>query len=73
MSGMRNIGLAIWFVVLATIAPSGIFADEFKLIPSLAVREEYNDNIFASSNDTADDFITTLSAGLELVERTERL
>jgi len=48
-------------------------ADDFKLIPSLAVREEFNDNIFFSSGDTLDDFITTLYAGLVLIERTERL
>ena len=59
--------------VLLLLVPSGVLADDFKLIPSLAVREEYNDNIFGSVSDTVDDFITTISPGLELVERTERL
>lgn len=48
-------------------------ADEFKLTPSIAVRQEYNDNIFFSSRDEVDDSITTVTPGLELLERTERL
>ena len=69
---MKRAGLAIWMVTLSIILPSGVMA-EFNLIPSLAVREEYNDNIFFSYSDTIDDFITTVSAGLELTERTEQL
>lgn len=46
--------------------------DEFKLIPSVGVKEEYNDNIFYSEKDRVDDFITTLTPGLELVNRTEK-
>jgi hypothetical protein len=48
-------------------------ADDFQIIPSLSARQEYNDNIFLSEADTIDDFITTLSGGLEVIERTERL
>ena len=73
MTCTRKIGLAIWFVVVAAVLPTGVMGDDFKLIPSLAVREEFNDNIFGSSSDTLDDFITTLYAGLVLIERTERL
>lgn len=47
--------------------------DDFQIIPSLSARQEYNDNIFLSEEDTIDDFITTLSGGLEVIERTERL
>jgi hypothetical protein len=53
--------------------PSGVLADDFKLIPSIAVRGEFNDNIFATSSDTVDDFITTISPGLELIQHTEKL
>jgi hypothetical protein len=47
--------------------------DDFKLIPSLLLRQEYNDNIFFDEDEEEDDFITTISPGLELSERTERL
>jgi hypothetical protein len=59
--------------VLLLLLPPGVLADDFKLIPSIAVREEYNDNIFGSSSDTVDDFITTISPGLELIQRTDQL
>lgn len=47
--------------------------DDFQIIPLLSVRQEYNDNIFLSQEDTISDSITTLSGGLEVFERTERL
>jgi hypothetical protein len=49
------------------------YTDEFKLTPSLDVKEEYNDNILSTSTDTQKDFITTLSPGLALTDRTERM
>ena len=70
---MRKIGLAILLVALTFVSPDVGRTDEFKLIPSVGVREEYNDNIFYTTNDTVDDFITTIRLGLELIERTERL
>lgn len=48
-------------------------ADEFEIIPSVLVREEYNSNIFFTKDDKTDDYITTLAGSLEMVERTERL
>ncbi|MCG6533335.1 MAG: hypothetical protein L7F78_01300 [Syntrophales bacterium LBB04] len=42
-------------------------------MPSAGLREEYNDNIFFSTSQPERDFITTLSGGLALQERTERL
>lgn len=44
-----------------------------KLIPSITILEEYNDNIFMTAIDETDDVISTVSPGLELVEKTERL
>lgn len=49
------------------------YTDEFKLTPSLDAKEEYNDNINSSSTDTQKGFITTLSPGLALTDRTERM
>jgi hypothetical protein len=60
-------------VTLAMIFPSWVLADDFNLTPSLSVREEYNDNIFFEYSDAIDDYITTVSAGLKLTERTEQL
>ena len=73
MNCMKKVTLAIWLVVLTIVLPNLVMADEFKLIPSLAVRGAFNDNIFYTADDEEDDFITTISAGLELIERTERL
>ena len=73
MNAMKKVALVIWFVVLAFVYANDIMADEFKLIPSIAVREEFNDNLFFDENNEEDDYITTVSAGLELIERTQRL
>jgi hypothetical protein len=48
-------------------------ADEFKLTPSIAARQEYNDNIFFDTSRPKDSLITRVTPGLELIERTERL
>ena len=48
-------------------------ADEFKLTPSIAARQEYNDNIFFDTSRPKDSFITRVTPGLELIDRTERL
>ncbi len=47
--------------------------DEFKIIPSLNAREEYNDNIFFTQDHRIEDLITTLSPAVEVIKRTERL
>jgi len=51
----------------------GVRADERRIIPSVAVTQEYISNLFWTANNEQDDFINTVSPGLELVERTERL
>jgi hypothetical protein len=48
-------------------------AEERSLVPSLRLRQEYNDNIFFGSRDEIDDFRTIISPRLELGNRTERL
>ena len=49
------------------------YADEFKLTPSVGVRESYDDNLFFSTQNEVDDFITRIFGGLDLLNRTERL
>jgi hypothetical protein len=53
--------------------PMGAVADEFKVIPSLALKEEYNDNILFSTDDKKHSWITTATPGLALINRTEKL
>jgi uncharacterized protein (PEP-CTERM system associated) len=48
-------------------------ADEFKLTPSLAVKEEYTDNILYTSTNAQRDFFATISPGLALMDKTERM
>lgn len=43
---------------------------EFRVLPSISVGEEYNDNIFLTPNNKQDDFITRIIPGLVLTYRT---
>jgi hypothetical protein len=65
--------VAMLAAVLIAAGAGRLYADEFKLTPSVALRQEYNDNLFFDSKDEEDDFITRIKPGLELLERTERL
>jgi hypothetical protein len=40
--------------------PIGVQVGTFTLLPSLSLEEQYNDNIFATENNTIDDFITRI-------------
>lgn len=66
----RALGVA---AVLATLMPAGASAYEFRLVPSVAAREEYNDNIFFTQEDAVDSWITTVTPGLLMSGRTERM
>jgi hypothetical protein len=48
------------------IDPLGIRLGSFFLYPRLTVQQEYDDNIFATENDTEDDFITTIGPDFSL-------
>ena len=48
-------------------------AAEFKVIPSVALKGEYNDNVFFDEDNEESDYIGTASPGLEIINRTERL
>ena len=72
--------MPLYYLVLIILAclmclaqPGGARAEGFNLIPNIALREEYNDNIFFSVEDQESDFITTISPGLNIFDRTERL
>ncbi len=65
--------LAILIIGAAVLSAVNSTADEFKVLPSLSLKGEYNDNIFFSESNKEDDYIGILSPGLEIIERTERL
>jgi hypothetical protein len=67
-AGCRPIRL---LALLLLLAPLPAAADEFKLIPSIAVREEYNDNILFVTRDEQRDFITVAAPALTLSDRSE--
>lgn len=62
----------LMFLLLAAPAPEAR-ADIHDVVPSLAVRQEFNDNVFLSVFNPRSDFITTVSPALSLVRRDERL
>jgi hypothetical protein len=69
-----SLRIAVVLTCLACLTPSGnARAAGFNLVPSIALREEYNDNIFFGVEDPTGDFITTVSPGLKILDRTERL
>lgn len=46
---------------------------EFKLTPSISLREVYDDNIFLTADNEKEDFVTTIIPGIILGYETERL
>ena len=52
--------------------PSETRGDELKLIPSIALRTEFDDNIVFSRRDELDSVIFTQSPGFNITRRTER-
>ena len=73
MAHFKPVVLAMALVGLVFVFPVAGGADEFKIVPSIAVTEEYNDNIFFDDRGEIDDWITTISPGLSLINRTEQL
>ncbi|MBP1750579.1 MAG: hypothetical protein H6Q52_3118 [Deltaproteobacteria bacterium] len=65
--------LLIFYMSIMSGIPVKVAADELKLIPSLSVKEEYNDNILYTITDIKRDFVTTISPGLSFIDRTEKM
>ncbi|UCH21531.1 MAG: hypothetical protein JSU83_24050 [Deltaproteobacteria bacterium] len=59
-------------IVTAISSTQNVYGDQIKLDVSLALQEEYNDNIFVSETDAIDDFITTVSPALAFSQKSER-
>ena len=78
--GKRGQGITTAFFIVAfccaAMMPGQVreaAGDELKLLPSIAVKEEYNDNILLTPVAVTRDFITTLVPGLTFIDRTERM
>ncbi len=69
----KRMAVGLLAVVIGLVCASNAHANGFDIIPSIAVKEEYNDNIFVTQSGEIDDYITTLSPGIELEQRTARL
>jgi predicted porin len=64
----------LFLVIIVLLSfPLLVWGNEFRLVPSIFVREEYNDNVFFAANDIKRDFVTTISPGLKMVNNTEKL
>ncbi len=72
ISGCKCLTFVFLFSVLIFFYPNRTRGGEFKIIPFLNLKQEYNDNILLNE-DEINDIITTLSPGFVLTERTERL
>ena len=59
-------------IFLLLMSLTSALAGEWHLIGSMGAKEEYNDNLFFDESSEVDDFVTTLSPGLELSKITER-
>ncbi len=76
--GERSERSSLWLLlmlfasIVAFIPEGAAFADEFRLMPGVSLREEYNDNVFLDARNQTRDFITTISPGLEVYDKTER-
>ena len=72
---MKNVANGLIAVLILIPWIPNAHADQFQIRPFIAVRGEYNDNIFFSpnSNDAENDYILTIRPGIVLSDRTERL
>jgi hypothetical protein len=68
MAAFRLVIAAVLMVVVLA-----AMADEFKVIPSLALSEGYNDNILYDTSNPISSWVTTVSPGLMLTNKTEKL
>jgi hypothetical protein len=63
---------AVIVLLIVSVVPEPLQADELKLVPGLELKEEFNDNIFLATTSRRMDYITTLTPSLDLSSATER-
>jgi hypothetical protein len=69
----QNLKLKFLLIAVFLMSAGSAFADEFKLLPGISLRQEYNDNLFFDRWAKTHDFITTISPKLDLTNKTEKL
>jgi len=70
------IRLFAYSLILLLLLPLTTMADEFRLVPSVAAKQEYNDNIYLDpkgGNAPTHDWISTFTPKLEMIKNTEIL
>ncbi len=72
MGFLRNF-MIILVVVKAGLLPLCAFGDPLKFVPSISVKQEYNDNILFEDSMEDEDFITTISPKFSVEQKGERL
>jgi len=72
---MKKVAVGFLSILTLVLSLADVQADEFQIRPFISVRGEYDDNVFFSpdSDDAQDDYILTITPGITLTERTERL
>jgi len=63
----------LFLLISVVLLPCQVMGDEFRLVPSATLKEQYNDNVFYTITDRKSDWVTTLSPALELINKTEKL
>lgn len=60
-------------ILIAGLLPLDAFADPLKFVPSIQVKQEYNDNILYEESFEEEDYITTISPSFTVDQKGERL
>lgn len=59
-------------IITLLLLPVPLFGEQLRIVPGLAVKEEFNDNIYLSTASHRTDFISTVTPSLDLSSATER-
>lgn len=72
MAELKKALFSICLTGLLLLPTGNCIANDTRLTPFIALRQEYNDNIFFDGEDKTADHITTISPGLRFEDATER-
>jgi hypothetical protein len=70
---MKAISVGLMVMLTWVVSLPDVSGDELEINANLAVRGEYDSNIFWAPRNKQSDYILTIKPGLDLIERTERL
>ena len=69
----QKITFALFLAIVSICLSGPARGEEFKVVPSAAISEKYDDNVFYTEKDRKGDWVTTISPGLEVINRTEKM